>query len=276
MLKVLDSIQWTIRAGDRWHLQGENGRQLISPLFLCPILTINDLFTYYTGSGKTTLLSLLTGDHPQSYTQIPPHSHLHLFGQPRSRIATPRLRSLIGLVSPELFNAFPRRTGMTVWEAVGTGFDGGFVPCGDRGVGIGLDGQLSADEVRWRVHRVWDVLVGLGPGAWSSAAGGVERAEARGMAEAFGSRAFVDLSAGEQSMVLLMRALVGKPQLVLLDEAWSGMDDAMVRAARAYLRANVGSDQAIIVITHWEDEVPWGKEDGVRRFFLADGRGSEV
>ncbi|KAG1866991.1 hypothetical protein C8R48DRAFT_761311 [Suillus tomentosus] len=42
--KVLKNIKWTIREGRRWHLQGANS------------------------SGKTTL-SLLTGDHPQSYTQ---------------------------------------------------------------------------------------------------------------------------------------------------------------------------------------------------------------
>ncbi|OAX36371.1 P-loop containing nucleoside triphosphate hydrolase protein, partial [Rhizopogon vinicolor AM-OR11-026] len=51
--KVLKHINWTIREGQRWHLQGANG------------------------SGKTTLLSLLTGDHPQSYTQRG-DSHLEL------------------------------------------------------------------------------------------------------------------------------------------------------------------------------------------------------
>jgi ABC-type molybdenum transport system ATPase subunit/photorepair protein PhrA len=69
-----------------------------------------------------------------------------------------------------------------------------------------------------------------------------------------------------------MRALVGRPPLVLLDEAWSGMDDGMI-AARRYLRgdfavdtdgygmAGIGQDQAVVVITHWEDEVPWIREE---------------
>jgi hypothetical protein len=186
------------------------------------------------------------------------------------------LRSLIGVVSPELYNAFPRRAGMTVWEAVGTGFDGGFVPCGEQDVGIGLNGELTKEEIRWRIDRVWEVLTRLGPGTWSNSHN-CKDSDARRVAEAFSSRSFIDLSAGEQSMVLLMRALVGRPQLVLLDEAWCGMDDIMVQAAKTYLReGGVGSDQAVVVISHWEDEVPWTKGDGVRRFFLVNGQGSEV
>ena len=39
------------------------------------------------------------------------------------------MRRLVGSVSPEMFDAFPRRhPGMSVWEAITTGFDGGFVP----------------------------------------------------------------------------------------------------------------------------------------------------
>ena len=63
-----------------------------------------------------------------------------------------------------------------------------------------------------------------------------------------------------------MRALVGRPPLVLLDEAWSGMDDGMITAERRYLRggfaggyhgmSGIGEKQAVVVITHWEDEVP--------------------
>ncbi|EGO00556.1 hypothetical protein SERLA73DRAFT_104866 [Serpula lacrymans var. lacrymans S7.3] len=246
--KVLKSINWSIREGQRWHLQGANG------------------------SGKTTLLSLLTGDHPQSYTQLPPASHLQLFSRPRNRIPTPHLRSLTGVVSPELGNAYPRRPGVSVWEVVGTGFDGAFVPGGQDGVGIGLEGGLSGEIRAWRVKRVQEVLKGLGPAAWAREARPLCKTDA-----AFAKRDFIDLSAGEQSMVLLMRALVGCPQLVLLDEVWSGMDDVMIKAARKYLRnGGIGPDQAVVVISHWEEEVPWGIEDGLRRFRLDDGNGKEV
>ncbi|KAI0293405.1 P-loop containing nucleoside triphosphate hydrolase protein [Russula brevipes] len=248
---VLKDINWTIRAGDRWHLQGANG------------------------SGKTTLLSVLTGDHPQSYTQRAPTSALTLFGAPRRTHAIAHLRSRIGVVSPELYNAWPRGRNMSVWEAVATGFDGGFVPLGPRGLGVGLHGELSDSERAWRADRVWAVLRGLGPHTWGDAAwAGAEAEAGEKPVEEFAQRPFAALPAGVQSVVLLMRALVGCPPLVLLDEVWAGMDDGMIRAARAYLRGDgVSGEQAVVVISHWEDEVPWRVEDGVKKIRLDGGVG---
>ncbi|KAL1705831.1 P-loop containing nucleoside triphosphate hydrolase protein [Schizophyllum commune] len=232
---VLDNLDWQIRQGERWHLQGSNG------------------------SGKTTLMSLLTGDHPQSYTQ----KHLHLFSKPRARTPTPQLHSFIGVLSPELFDAFPRRPGVTAWEAVGTGFDGGFVPGGEKGVGKGI---MAPPDIPWRLARMEEVFAALGPDAWV----GEEPGEAT---EAFKQRPFADLTIGEQRMALLMRALVGKAPLVLLDEVWSGMDQGMIQAARKYLRGDaISPEQAAVVITHWEEEVPWNKEEGLKTFRLNPGK----
>lgn len=229
------------------------------------------------GSGKTTLLSVLNGDHPQSYTQRAPTSALALFGAPRRTHAITHLRARIGVVSPELYNAWPRERNMTVWEAIGTGFDGGFVPLGPRGLGVGLHGELSESERTWRADRVWEVLRGLGPHTWCGADLGTRPGAGEEPVEEFAQRPFAELPAGEQSIVLLMRALVGRPPIVLLDEAWSGMDEGMVRAVRAYLRGGgISEEQAVIVISHWEDEVPWGVEDGVKRFRLVGGVGAVV
>ena len=167
---------------------------------------------------------------------------------------------------------------MTVWDAIGTGFEGGFVPRGRHRVGFSVDGEPlepGGEEERWRVRRMWDVIRALGPPAWRGEPRGEDEARE---AQAFSQRQFTDLSPGEQSMVLLMRALVGRPPLVLLDEAWAGMDEGMVQAARAYLRDGGGLEdgQACIVVSHWEEEVPWGREDGVRRYRLEDGRGQEI
>lgn len=227
------------------------------------------------GSGKTTLLSVLTGDHPQSYTQRAPTSALALFGAPRRTHATTHLRARIGVVSPELFNAWPRGRNMNVWEAIATGFDGGFIPLGPRGLGVGLHGELSESERTWRADRVWEVLRGLGPHTWGGADLGTRPGAEEESVEEFAQRPFAELPAGAQSIVLLMRAVVGRPPIVLLDEVWSGMDEGMVRAAQAYLRGDgIGEEQAVIVISHWEDEVPWGAEDGVKRFRLAGGVGA--
>ncbi|KAF5354357.1 hypothetical protein D9758_010757 [Tetrapyrgos nigripes] len=257
--KVLKDINWQIREGDRWHLQGENG------------------------SGKTTLLSLLTGDHPQSYTQIASNnSHFHIFGKARSRIPTPQLQSMIGVLSPEIFDAFPRRPHMTVWDVVGTGFDGGYVPKGEKRVGTGVMSSLTEEDIEYRVKRVEQVLEHLGPEAWAR-----ERKEIDPdfvepdvdvkKAKPFAERLFVDLSIGEKRMVLLMRALVSHAKLILLDEVWSGLDESMVRASRRYLRSGgVREDQAVVVITHWEEEVPWDDTDELKKFRLEEGEGKVV
>jgi len=219
-------------------------------------------------------MSVITGDHPQSYTQRG-ESYLELFSWPRPKIPTSHLRSLIGIVSPELANAYPRRAQTSVWEVIGTGFDGAFVPGGKNGTGIGLEGELTDDVVHWRVDRIREVLSGLGPGSWAK--GAHNEGQMSEVDEAFLKRDFIDLSAGEQSIVLLMRALVGRPQLVLLDEVWSGMDDAMVHAARRYLRGDgIGSDQAVVVISHWGEEVPWSVEEGLKRFRLEEGNGKHL
>ncbi|KAI0629636.1 P-loop containing nucleoside triphosphate hydrolase protein [Trametes polyzona] len=245
---VLSSVNWTIHANSRWHLIGENG------------------------AGKTTLLALLTGEHPQSYTQS---ANLRLFDRERARWPTPMLHQRIGRVSPELFNAFPRRHSLTVWDAVGTGFDGGFVPKGKRRVGLSSDGTDLApgsQEEEWRVHRMHEVVRALGPARWHAHPDKMT-------AERFFAQPFADLTPGEQSVVLLMRALVGAPPLVLLDEAWAGMDKAMVQAAHEYLQDGGGGlseEQACIVVSHWEEEVPWGPEQGVQRFKLDSGTGKQI
>ena len=190
---------------------------------------------------------------------------------------------------------------MNTWEAVGTGFNGGFVPrnrgtstqssigwvdVDDDELGSGWyhlsdhEKESRRDDIRkWRVERCWEVLQALGPASWNSS---LPPQKLSAETITFASTPFSAISPGEQRLVLLMRALVGRPPLVLLDEAWSGMDDGMMTAARRYLRGDplsstttagygmigVGEDQAVVVITHWEDEVPW-VGDEVKKFKLA-------
>ena len=51
---------------------------------------------------------------------------------------------------------------MNIWEAIATGFDGGFVLLGPRRLGVGLHGKLSESERTWRADRVWEALRRLG------------------------------------------------------------------------------------------------------------------
>ncbi|MGV3762886.1 ATP-binding cassette domain-containing protein [Parapedobacter sp.] len=89
---VLRGVDWTVRAGEKWLLQGHNG------------------------SGKSTLLSLVTGDHPQAYA-----NNISLFGQPRgSGESIWEIKERIGIISPELHWYFDKTA--RVWQAIASGF----------------------------------------------------------------------------------------------------------------------------------------------------------
>ena len=112
-----------------------------------------------------------------------------------------------------------------MWDVVATGFDGGFISLGPRRVGSGL----GEEEQQNRVERVDEILK-----QWWEV-----RPHHRGEGlDTYAKRNFADLAVGEQSLVIVLRALVGKPRLVLLDEAWSGMDADTVKAVHAFLRSS--------------------------------------
>jgi hypothetical protein len=60
--------------------------------------------------------------------------------------ATTHLHAHIGVISPELYNAWPHGHNMNVQETMATGFNDGFVPLGLRGLGVGLHGELSESK----------------------------------------------------------------------------------------------------------------------------------
>ncbi len=79
--KLLDTVNWTVRAGERWALLGHNG------------------------AGKSILLSVLYGDHPQAYA-----NQVYVFDHRRGKSGTSiwDVKRRIGFVSPELHLYFPR------------------------------------------------------------------------------------------------------------------------------------------------------------------------
>lgn len=79
--KLLDAVNWTVRAGERWALLGHNG------------------------AGKSVLLSVLYGDHPQAYA-----NQVYVFDHRRGKPGTSiwDVKRRIGFVSPELHLYFPR------------------------------------------------------------------------------------------------------------------------------------------------------------------------
>ena len=167
-------------------------------------------------------------------------------------MATAEIARRIGISSPEIFNAFPRCSGsqgLTVRDAIATGFDGVFTY------------RKPTPE---QATRVESLLECLGPMAWS------ENRDPSITAR-FGGRLFADLTPGEQSLVILLRALVTNPKLLILDEAFSGMDKRMADVVTRYLRQHIGEKQSIVWISHWDAEAPWGVKDGVQIYTL-EGR----
>jgi molybdate transport system ATP-binding protein len=170
------------------------------------------------GSGKTTLLSLILGDNPQVYT-----NEIVLFGRRRgSGESVWDIKRHIGWVSPELHLHF--NAAATCFEVVASGFHdtmGLFQPATAR--------QRAA-------ARQW---------------------LARFQLLAYAGRPLFSLSAGLQRMVLLARALVKRPRLLILDEPCQGLDAAhrrcFVRAVEALIRARAVT---VIYVTHRPDEIP--------------------
>ncbi len=181
------------------------------------------------GAGKTTLLSLVCGDHPQAYS-----NDVKLFGRQRgSGESVWDVKRKIGLVSPELHLYF--------------------------------GGPLSAAEVA--VTGFHDVL------AFREATPG----QAAAVSELFAAfdlthlagRPFARLSAGEQRLVLLARALVKRPPLLVLDEPFQGFDAATVARVRGWLDRELRSDQTLVFVSHLAAELP---ATVTHRLDLADGR----
>jgi ABC-type molybdenum transport system ATPase subunit/photorepair protein PhrA len=178
-----DGLWWTIRRGERWGIFGPNG------------------------SGKTTLISLVTSDHPQTYS-----APVKIFQ--RSRLPSPGLpgitifdiQSRMGHASPEVHALFPktlsvRRTLESAWsdtpimkpkldtesskrvDACLRWFKADLNP-------LHKDGDTPSSNIAWASHSL-----------------------------------FGELSFSAQRAALFLRAIIRNPDIVILDEAFSGMDD---------------------------------------------------
>jgi molybdate transport system ATP-binding protein len=169
------------------------------------------------GAGKTTLLSLILADHPQAYV-----NHVELFGRRRGTGESIwEIKSRIGWVSPELHAHFP--AGTRAVEVVGSGFHA------TVGLFAGLD---TAQRTRARI-----CLDALLP----------EHAD----------RPLGELSYGMQRLVLIARALVADPPLLVLDEPCQGLDAvARDRVLEAIDRAAASRRTTLLFVSHQADEIP--------------------
>ncbi len=170
------------------------------------------------GSGKTTLLSLVAGDNLQAYA-----NSIKLFGRRRGSGETIwDIKQRLGLVSSEFQIRY--RKPLRALEVVVSGFFDS----------IGLYRQASRRQRRIAF-------------AWMKQLGCADRAK----------RFFQNLSQGEQRLVLLARAMVKSPLMLILDEPCQGLD----RFARSRLldlldRMGRESETCLLYVTHYPAEIP--------------------
>lgn len=170
------------------------------------------------GSGKSTLMSLLTGDNPQSY-----RNEMYLFDRRRGTGESIwDIKKRIGFVSPELHLFFGKSS--AEWKVIGSGFY-------DT---MGLFRKL--DEKQMDIIDAYLELFGI---------------------EKLKEKRLDQLSSGQQRIVLLLRALVKNPQLLVLDEPCQGLDYNQMVFFRETLNEIVKSQKkTLIYITHYLEEIP--------------------
>ncbi len=172
------------------------------------------------GSGKSTLLSILTADHPQRFA-----NDYYLFDQKRGGKGASiwDIKKKIGHVSPELHLYFPVET--TVFKAIASGFY--------DATGVYFK-KLDESQIA-QVERL---------------------AELMGVAHIL-PRPMKKLSKGEQRLVLLARALVKNPPLLILDEPCQGLDIGAIEYFKSIVDAVCGSDErTLIYVSHYPHEIP--------------------
>lgn len=190
---VINHLSWTVNPGEHWQIVGPNG------------------------AGKSTLLSLVTGDHPQGYS-----NDLTLFGRRRGSGETIwDIKKHIGYVSSSLHLDY--RVSTNVRNVILSGyFDS-----------IGIY-QAVSDKQHKLVQQWLDIL-------------GIDKRTA--------DAPFHSLSWGQQRLALIVRALVKHPTLLILDEPLQGLDPLNRQLVRRFVDVLIGegATQLLFVSHHAED-----------------------
>ena len=200
-------LSWVVRRGQRWGIFGPNGRQSLTRHFATQSLIS-------AGSGKTTIISLICSDHPQAYS-LP----IKMFG--RGRLPQPGqpgisifdIQERIGQSSPEIHAFFSshltlRRTIENAWAETFLGTPN-------------LTPERTAvvdAALRWFEPE-------LNPNPGTLIRSQTPKIDPNHSIEWANDLRFRDLPFSSQRVALFLRAIVKKPDLIVLDEAFSGMDD---------------------------------------------------
>ncbi|MCP9818553.1 ATP-binding cassette domain-containing protein [Synechococcus sp. Cruz-9H2] len=187
-------------------------RRVFDNLSLRLHLGENSVILGPNGAGKSALIKLLSRE---IYPVVKPGSHLRLFG--RETVNLWDLRARIGLVSRDLLTGYvgavPAR------DVVLSGFFGS--------VGIGPSQHPSPGQRQ----RVQELMIRLG-------------------LEDLATRSYRQLSDGQRMRLLLARALVHNPQVLVLDEPTTGLDLRAKHQLLQILRELAQSGTTLLLVTH--------------------------
>lgn len=168
------------------------------------------------GAGKSVLLSLLYGDHPQAYANT-----IRLFDRRRGRGESIwDIKRRIGFVSPELHLYF--RQPLTCWAVALSGLTDTLTP--PRTVS---DAQTHDCGELFRYFTISNLA----------------------------DQPFLNVSTGQQRLVLLIRALLKRASCLILDEPFQALDPVTMQRARHLLTA-LTADQTLLLVTHYPHEIP--------------------
>ncbi|SET36848.1 molybdate ABC transporter ATP-binding protein ModF [Thorsellia anophelis] len=192
---IFQDLDWVVHPNQHWHIIGENG------------------------AGKSTLLSMISGDHPQGYS-----NDLTLFGiKIGSGETIWDIKKHIGYVSSSLHQAY--RVRISARNVILSGFYDS----------IGLYTQPSEEVLS--LCSQWIQLLN-----WST--------------DKINSP-FHSLSWGEQRLILIVRAFVKHPSLLILDEPFQGLDALNREWVKVWISKLISSSHSqLIFVSHHAIDAP--------------------
>ena len=170
------------------------------------------------GAGKSTLLSIVCADNPQAYA-----NNIVLFDYKRGTGESIwDIKKHIGYISPEMHRAFMRD--LPSIDIVASGLSDA----------TGLYKKPKPEQMG--ICEFWMDVFGIAK---------------------YKDTTFLKLSSGEQRLVLLARAFVKDPSLLILDEPLHGLDMKNRRLVKDVIETFCQrKNKTLIMVTHYQEELP--------------------